>query len=386
MRATGPNLNATAHPSALLQLCAGLLALVGASTSCVLPNPAFDEPSGSDSSTRTSTSASASAADDTGATSPAGTTSSPTSTSTSTGGAGSTAAPTATATGPASTSESTSTSGSTSTTGAGWLCDLSPGAWAIAEPELVEAINTPSLELDASLLADGRTLYFSSDRPNGAGGFDTYVTARTSDDEPFGPPLPVGDPGWNQTSNEGGLTLRGDGLEVFLARDVSGDFRLWTSTRASTDVPFVRWQVLPGMRDAHDPHLSDDGLKLYGAAGPLPDLDLFVLSRDGLESPWGLPEFPASVNTASYEASPSVSADERVLVFTRNVGGQFDLFVAYRPEPDQPFDVAAALDDVNTGAHEAESFLAEFEGSCELYFSSDRSGDWAIYRAPIVQG
>jgi Tol biopolymer transport system component len=40
-------------------------------------------------------------------------------------------------------------------------------------------INTISIENNAYLSSDGRTLFFSSDRPGGFGGVDLYVTTRT---------------------------------------------------------------------------------------------------------------------------------------------------------------------------------------------------------------
>lgn len=274
---------------------------------------------------------------------------------------------------------------STTTTTDGWVCDLSPGAWAVSEPLLIQAINTQWIEWDPFLFSDGRMLYFSSERPKGEAAFDTYVTTRASLEDPFGPPVYVTDPGWNQQMTvEGGITLRDDGLEVFLAR---GDdvFQLWTSTRASMDASFVTWQVLPGLTGVHDPHLSSDGLNLYLAREIGSDFDLAVMSRDGIEIPWGEPEPLLNVNTGSIEISPSVSDDERVLFFTRQVGSQRDIFVAHRSQRDTPFDPPEPLTEVNTDDQESEPFLAMFEGTCELYFSAHRGGDWAIYRAAIVQ-
>lgn len=45
--------------------------------------------------------------------------------------------------------------------------------WSIAIP--VSGINTSSSEMSPVIAPDGRTLYFASDRPDGAGGYDIYV-------------------------------------------------------------------------------------------------------------------------------------------------------------------------------------------------------------------
>ena len=51
-------------------------------------------------------------------------------------------------------------------------------AWS-APQNLGSTINTVSIENNANLSSDGRTLFFSSDRPGGFGGVDLYVTTRT---------------------------------------------------------------------------------------------------------------------------------------------------------------------------------------------------------------
>ncbi len=353
---------------------AGVLALAGVASGCILPNPAFDEPSASASGGEET----ATSVDSTPETSLTATSS--TSTSASTEGMSGTVDASATD----STTDST-TGEETTTTGEGWICDLSPGAWRIEEPTLVEAINTPSLEFDPFLFSDGRTLYFSSDRPNGVGAFDTYFATRSSFGEPFGPATLISDPGWNQTSNEGGVTLRDDGLEVFLASDASGEFKVSRSARATADTPFMVWLEIPALTELHDPHLSDDNRSLYVVSDTNTNLDLAVIKRGDIGAPFGAPAPLIGLNTSAPETSPSVSDDERRIIFARNVEGQFDLFTAHRSEREMPFGSAEPLLEINTPDQDAEPFLAEVEGSCELYFSSDRDGDWAIYRAAIVE-
>jgi Tol biopolymer transport system component len=48
-----------------------------------------------------------------------------------------------------------------------------------APTNLGPLVNTAFSEAQPSLSSDGRTLYFTSNRPGGSGGFDLYMTTRT---------------------------------------------------------------------------------------------------------------------------------------------------------------------------------------------------------------
>lgn len=164
--------------------------------------------------------------------------------------------------------------------------------------KLPETINTNFNERAACVSADGHWLYFASDRPNGAGGVDLYVSWRrhVHDDgawEPatnlsavnsvgfesgptlfedeetgttqlyfnsapfpggtqaqadiymstlgpngFSPPSPVVE--LNSPLQEGRPYLRHDGREIFFQSNRDGVLQIWTSKRSSTSEP---WSV-----------------------------------------------------------------------------------------------------------------------------------------------
>ena len=54
------------------------------------------------------------------------------------------------------------------------------GVWT-KPADLGRTVNTPSVELSPFMAPDGKTLYFSSDRPGGVGGFDLWLTRRLDD-------------------------------------------------------------------------------------------------------------------------------------------------------------------------------------------------------------
>lgn len=63
-----------------------------------------------------------------------------------------------------------------------YYCDRANATDSVwSNPKKVEGINTPYWEGHASLAPDGRTLYFSSDRPGGFGGRDIYKAIRKPD-------------------------------------------------------------------------------------------------------------------------------------------------------------------------------------------------------------
>ncbi|MFA6117322.1 MAG: hypothetical protein WC729_25210 [Sphingomonas sp.] len=81
-------------------------------------------------------------------------------------------------------------------------------------------VNSAGNEFAPMLSPDGSTLLFSSDRPGGAGRHDLYVAARK--DTGFAPAVPVAG-GINTSGDEFDATFLSDGTTIVFAR--AGDFR-----------------------------------------------------------------------------------------------------------------------------------------------------------------
>jgi hypothetical protein len=231
------------------------------------------------------------------------------------------------------------------------------------EPVLVAEVSSPSQEYGPTLSADLLTLYFHSDRPGGAGGYDLYVAERPSIDAPFGEPLEMTT--ITSADEDGGASLSSDGLTLYFHSHRSGPRRIYTATRASVGDPFgsvtpVEGALL-GLSDQGNPDVSRDDLALYFASSdPAGDGegDVWVSTRDDRTSAWGTPASVAGVNTADTEGTPSVDASQLALylVSTRRESAT-DVFVATRAAPTDPFSTPTLLpiaSMVGIGEHDAD--------------------------------
>jgi len=137
------------------------------------------------------------------------------------------------------------------------------------------------------------TLYFTSNRPGGLGGSDIY-TSELQPDETFGPAVLATE--LSSSANDGGVTIRRDGLEIFFSSDrfvAPQHDDLWVATRPSTSDPWSAPEnlgpVVNSVYTDHLPELSFDGTALYFTSidPTLTSFDLFVSTREKLKSPDG---------------------------------------------------------------------------------------------------
>lgn len=141
---------------------------------------------------------------------------------------------------------------------------------------------SPSLfEDDAGIL----NLYFSSNRPDGVGGVDIYVSTLQSD-ETFSNATNVTD--LNTTSDDQRPNVRQrDGLEILFDSNRPGSlgFDLWTSGRETTSSswsPPVNLEIVNSPSTEGRPSLSWDGTTLYfhsNRTGTTGGLDIYVSRR-----------------------------------------------------------------------------------------------------------
>ncbi len=176
---------------------------------------------------------------------------------------------------------------------------------------------------EATFSPDGLLVFFTSSRPGGAGGEDVWMASRTdpNDDFGWGPPVNIG-PDVNTPGQEGGAAympaLEGSGVNFYFVR--AGD--IW-QTRVTREGRVVA-PVTP-VAELNDPVLDDwgptvraDGREVFFwrvAAGAV--AELWVARRLGVHEPWSTPErLGPPVNTPFADQTPGLSLDGRTLLFS----------------------------------------------------------------------
>src|ERR1700730_9460010 len=118
-------------------------------------------------------------------------------------------------------------------------------------------INSAFNDQQPAISKDGRSLYFTSNRPGGFGGFDMYVSQRANVHYPWGSPMKLG-PTVNTTFDEGNADFSRDGHLMFFQSKRPGGLGgidIWVSRRNNTHDDFD-WQLPvnlgPGVNSAAD--------------------------------------------------------------------------------------------------------------------------------------
>jgi Tol biopolymer transport system component len=202
-----------------------------------------------------------------------------------------------------------------------------------AEPvNLGPTINTLKPDVAPSISPDGCTLYYASNGKGGLGGFDIWVTTRESTDDDWDEPVNLG-PMVNSGDHESCPCISADELTLYFTSDMRGPAAdLYVVTRESQDDPWGEAEMLgPPINSSEfetgESSISADGLTLFFDSGfwdfPRPDglgkSDIWVTRRKTQDADWGEPmNLGSPVNTSAYETSPALSADGSILYFSHN--------------------------------------------------------------------
>jgi hypothetical protein len=226
-----------------------------------------------------------------------------------------------------------------------------------------------------SVSADELELYFTSDRADGLGNEDLWVSTRKRVDDPWGPPANLQT--INSSYREAFPSISRDGLTLYFSDFFYGPDRpgglggydLWFSTRVSRNEP---WSApvnmgAPFNTSSHDisPTRSHDGLifmfgsnRSSGSGG----YDLWMCTRPSAQDVWGPPvNMGPSVNSGSHDYCGNLSPDGLVMLFESNRSGNYQSWVTMRrtvtdpwepplplPEPMYSMEVGPVLADGST--------------------------------------
>jgi WD40-like Beta Propeller Repeat len=184
-------------------------------------------------------------------------------------------------------------------------------------------------------------------------------------DTPIHLDSPINTPGF-----EGGPSLSADGLELYFVSDRPGalggpgDQDIYVASRQSVNSAWgAPARVPPPISSPFfdiTPTISLDGLTLYFASnrpGPFspPWPDLWVSHRASVNHAWGpAVNLGAGVNTPLFEGSVDVSPDQRSLFFAGVTPDfVFDIFLATRHSTDEPFSARVKLPPpINSEGHD----------------------------------
>ena len=217
-----------------------------------------------------------------------------------------------------------------------------------APVRLAPTINASTREQNPNLSADGRTLYFSSDRAGGCGGTDLWRSTRAD---------PNDDAGWQPVVNLGcviNTTFDEAGPDIFEDRvlgvtrlyyieqnrtDGLGDFDIYSSTlgaNGSFQAGSLVRELSSSARDGRTV-TRRDGLEVFffsNRPGGLGLTDLWVATRATSADGWSAPtNLGPNINSSSDDATPAISADGTTMVFNSSrpdSGGLNDLYIVTR--------------------------------------------------------
>lgn len=199
----------------------------------------------------------------------------------------------------------------------------------------VDELSAPGVETSPAVSADGLTLWFASDRAGGQGGLDIWVSQRDSRSA-----------GWSLPENLGALNSRGN------------------------EIPRP-----PGQRRLVMPMASDGDTPPY--------YRIQLAERDDVTSPFGAPQPLAELAFVDESTVDGFLTDDGLTLFyvSGPAFGPADMYMAFRRSTADPFEQSIPIEELNTPSDERDPWLSP-DGR-ELYFSSDRSGHYDIYVAPV---
>ena len=218
-----------------------------------------------------------------------------------------------------------------------WMSRRTRAGWSDATPV---PFNSPTRDFDPAFSADGRFVYFCSDRPGGLGGDDVYRVAVTPSG--FGEPEHL-DSTVNSPANEFAPMLSPDGARLLFASNRAGGagkYDLYVARRAGTR--FEPAVGLPGAinsdADEFDATFLSDGRTIVFSRTPdmkTGRVDLYHASPDGDGRYDAGIRLPMSVNdstTSSYGPMLDWSRPDRFTFSAQRRGaGGMDLYlIRYR--------------------------------------------------------
>ncbi len=259
-------------------------------------------------------------------------------------------------------------------------------------------VNSSGANSSPSISFDGLTLFYDSTRSGGSGDADVWIIRRETKHDDWGEPINLGST-INCPTVDGNPGISADGLSLFFDSDRpggSGGRDIWLSTRETTNDPWgepvnLGSTINSSSYDAQ-PSISADGLSLFfisERSGGYGGRDIWLTTRETTNEPWGEPvNLGSTVNCSVRDNSPSISTDGMSLIFesSRPGGsGSRDIWLTTRVTIYDPWGEPVNLGPmVNSSARDITPCISA--DGYTLYFCSNRSGGtggYDLWQAPI---
>lgn len=227
---------------------------------------------------------------------------------------------------------------------------------------------------EAALTSDELQIIFATNHLTGSADFDLFIAKRTDRNAPFLAPVPLTT--LNDTNDQRGVSLSGDGLTLYYHQSVAGNYGIYRTTRGNvSDTAFPAAQALSAVNTPGvdvSPNITVDGTALYFARES-PNHIYRALASNAFATPSVITELDSMFGPAA----PVPTADDLGLYYTKVTSGGTELWFAKRTATNAPYTQFAAVSELNVKG-ERPTWVSR--NGCRLYFDSTRNGGSAAYQ------
>jgi hypothetical protein len=180
-----------------------------------------------------------------------------------------------------------------------------------------------------------------------------------------------------------------DGLSLYFSRvhtDISSYGRIYQAIRDKRVGPFTSVRELSELNEAGShilcPWVSQDNMRIYYMKQTGSVFMLMIAQRSSTTGPWTHRSPISELNYLSGRGMmPRLMVDELTLFFCREATqeGQWDIWMATRPDSNAAFRLVRKVDGVNSFSHDISP--SPSTDGLTLYFASDRTGVFQIFKA-----
>ena len=262
----------------------------------------------------------------------------------------------------------------------------------VSNPSIIAEVSEPKKDDNPTLTADELEICLTSKREGGLGGSDIWCALRDSRELPFGPLNSITLLSTKGFDTSPALAL--DGLSLWFASrpdDETADLDIFESTRDARESdwsePRLVAELSSELDDIPRPVAMNDRVMPLGSRRGDNGYQTYLSERATPEAPFGEPILIEELLFDDVEIVDAfLTEDGKLLLFSRVEGDEdsedpADLYYAYREALGSPFSAPQPLLGANSSGDDRDPWLSG-DGK-RLYFSSNRSGDFEIYRAEV---